>query len=114
MKRLILAAAMLASVSTAAMAYDPWMMNHNLTCQIPQYSLADLFRMISEYSATVGLPPPQVDYTTGAKNGITMINYTDPDTRGPGMILYFDSHALCERFRAAAGAWNALGRPALQ
>jgi hypothetical protein len=113
MKKLFLAAVMLVSASTAAMADDPWIMAGR-TCQIPQYSLADFFRMISEYSTAVGLPQPQVDYTSGAKNGATIIHYTDPNTRNPGMIVYFGSRASCEAFRERAEAWTAAGRPALQ
>ena len=111
MKKLVLAAAILASVSTAAMANDPWIMMHDHSCQIPQYSLADFFRMISQYSVAVGLPQPQVDYTSGAKNGATIIHYTDPNTRNPGMIVYFASRALCEAFRERAEAWIAAGKP---
>jgi hypothetical protein len=89
-------------------------MMHDHSCQIPQYSLVDFFRMISQYSAAVGLPQPQVDYTSGAKNGATIIHYTDPNTRNPGMIVYFASRALCEAFRERAEAWIAAGKPVLQ
>jgi hypothetical protein len=117
MKKLVFAAAMLASASTAAMADDSWILHSeggNLTCQIPPYSLADMFRMISDYSASVGFPQPQVDYTSAAKNGGTILHFTDPNTRNPGSIVFFASRALCDRMRTAGEAWIAAGKPALQ
>ena len=107
MKKLILAAVMLASASTAAMADDPWMMRSDHTCQIPQYSLVDFFRMISEYSSWHGLPQPQVDYTSGAKNGATIIHYTDPNTGNPGMIVIFGQSRI---MRDVPPAHRGLGR----
>ena len=113
MRKLVLAAALLASASTAAMADDPWVMNSNHTCRIPQYSLADTFRMFSQYSASVGFPQPQVDYNSGAAAGATFIRYTDPNTGHPGMIAFFANRALCEAGRARIDAWIAAGKPAL-
>jgi hypothetical protein len=119
-KKLVFAAAMLAAAATAAtaaMADDSWILHSehggSLTCQIPQYSLADMFRMVAEYSATVGLPQPQVDYTSAAKNGGTILHFTDPNTRNPGMIVFFASRALCDHMRTAGETWIAAGKPAL-
>jgi hypothetical protein len=103
MKNLVFAAAMLASASTAAMADDMWVMQTDHTCQIPQSSFADTFRILSQSSALRGLPQPQVDYSSGAELGMTIVNYTSPKTGSPGEILFFASRALCEAARTRMG-----------
>jgi hypothetical protein len=113
MKKLILAATMLASASAVAMADDVWVQHSDLTCHIPQYSLADIFKIFSKYSASVGLPQPQVVYTSGAAVGATIIHYIDPNTRQPGNIIFWDSRAQCEAGRSRGEAWRAAGKPPL-
>ena len=113
MKKLVFAAAMLASASTAAMADDIWVQHSDLTCHIPQYSLADTFKMFSLSSSALGLPQPQVDYTSGAAVGATLIHYFSPNTRQPQDIVFWDSRAGCEAGRARGQAWIAAGKPAL-
>jgi hypothetical protein len=113
MKKLVFAAAMLASASTAAMADDPWVQQSDLTCHIPQYSLADTFKMFSLSSSALGLPQPQVDYTSGAAVGATVFHYFSPTTRQPRDIVFCDSRADCEAGRARGQAWIATGKPAL-
>jgi hypothetical protein len=110
MKKLVFAAAMLASASTAAMADDIWVQHSDLTCHIPQYSLADTFKMFSQSSSALGLPQPQVDYTSGAAVGATLIHYFSPNTRQPRDIVFWDSRADCEAGRARG---LAAGKPAL-
>jgi hypothetical protein len=113
MKKLVFAAAILALASTAAMADDIWVQHSDLSCHIPQYSLADTFKIFSQYSAQVGLPPPQVDYTSGVAIGATIIHYIDPNTRQQRATVFWDSRAQCEAGRARAEAWIAAGKPPL-
>jgi hypothetical protein len=111
MRKLIFAAAMLASASTAAMADDIWVQHSDLTCHLPQYSLADTFKMFSLSSSSLGLPQPQVDYTSGAAVGATIIRYFSPNTRQLVDAVFWDSRADCEAGRARAQASIAAGKP---
>jgi hypothetical protein len=95
------------------MADDVWVQHNDFTCHIPQYSLADTFKMFSQYSASVGLPQPQVDYTSGAAVGATIIHYIDPNTRQPRATLFWDSRAQCEAGVARGKAWIGAGKPPL-
>ena len=113
MKKLVFATAMLALASTEAIAGDVWVQHSDLTCNIPQYSLADTFKMFSLSSSSLGLPQPQVDYTSGAAVGATIIHYFSPNTRQLTDAVFWDSRADCEAGRARAQAWIAAGKPPL-
>jgi hypothetical protein len=113
LKRLIFAAAILASASTTAIADEVWVQHNDFTCHIPQYSLADTFKMFSDTATIVGLPQPQIDYTSGAAVGATILHYFNPKTRQSGAIMFWDSRAQCEAGVARGKAWIGAGKPAL-
>jgi hypothetical protein len=53
-----------------------------------------------------GLAPPQVDYTTLAAQGGTVVHYINPRTREPQVTIFFDSRQQCEKARENIKAWQ--------
>ena len=103
MKALILAAALAPTVigMSAARADELFVIVHGKTakdfvCQLNAYSFADTFKMMSENAGANRLPAPQIDYTSGAANGVTILNYVDPNLGKPQMMLFYTNRVQCD------------------
>lgn len=102
MKALIFAAslAMVTGMSTAR-ADELFVIAHGATakdfvCQLNAYSFADTFKMMSVNAEAHRLPPPQIDYTTGAASGFTILNYVDPNLGKPQIMMFYTDRVQCD------------------
>jgi hypothetical protein len=75
---------------------DPWVMRADHTCQSQPASIGEMFNTFSRAAEYRGLPQPQVDYTTGASLGMTILRYTDVTTGNAAEILFFSVLEVCE------------------
>jgi hypothetical protein len=51
---------------------------------------------LSETAARYRLPPPQIDYETGAKNGMTLIRYVNSQSGQPENLIFFNTLEQCQ------------------
>src|SRR5690348_6891900 len=65
-------------------------------CSVSKMTFAETFKMVSDTSKKLGLPPPEVDYKTAASLGATAITYVDPQSGNPRAFVFFNNKADCE------------------
>jgi hypothetical protein len=114
MKKTLLAGAlMMAFVSHAQATTYAITKNYNCT-QSPTVAWA--YQAFTAQAQDYNLPPPQIDYTTGANKGAVILTYIAKDTQEPQEILFFTDSARCQlaaeflrsRYR---NSWGLTARP---
>jgi hypothetical protein len=92
------AAAALFGLSQAR-ADDVYALSHTkpdtYVCVPSPTSFADAVKNISVYQQANNFPQPQIDYTTGASLGMTVVHFINAATGTPMYIMFFTDHTEC-------------------
>ena len=79
-------------------------------CGLSPNSFPDMFRLFSEYNASINYPQPQIDYTTGAPIHATIIHNFDYQSGKPMVMVFFTEQDYCKAAAISANKVQAARR----